>query len=70
MVPLRCMVTSQPCVRLDSLSTRRVYKREWNLAEAVRFVMSGSGTQFQPDLVDAFVKVMVARHPELAAELG
>jgi response regulator RpfG family c-di-GMP phosphodiesterase len=32
--------------------------------------MSGSGTQFQPDLVDAFVKVMVARHPELAAELG
>ncbi len=54
----------------DSLSTRRVYKREWNLAEAVRFVMSGSGTQFQPDLVEAFVKVMVARHPELAATLG
>ena len=54
----------------DSLSTRRVYKREWNLAEAVRFVVSGSGTQFQPDLVDAFVKVMVARHPELVAELG
>ena len=49
--------------------SERVYKREWNLAEAVRFVMSGAGTQFQPDLVDAFVKVMIARHPELSDEL-
>ena len=54
----------------DSLSTRRVYKLEWNIAEAVRFIRSGSGTQFQPDLVDAFVSVMVARHPEIAGEVG
>lgn len=54
----------------DSLCTRRVYKLEWSLGEAVRFIMSGSGTQFEPDLVDAFVSVMVARHPEVAAELG
>ncbi len=53
----------------DSLSTRRTYKREWNLAESVRFIMSGSGSQFQPDLVDAFVKVMVARHTDLADQL-
>ncbi|HYN32587.1 MAG TPA: tetratricopeptide repeat protein [Ilumatobacteraceae bacterium] len=53
----------------DSLATRRVYKREWNLAESVRFVMSGSGSQFQPDLIDAFVKVMISRHPELSDEL-
>ncbi len=54
----------------DSLLTRRVYKQEWDLAESVRFMMAGSGTQFQPDLVDAFVSVMVARHPELAGQLG
>ncbi len=54
----------------DSLATRRVYKRGWNLAEAVRFVMSGSGSQFEPDLVGAFVKVMIARHPELADQLA
>jgi len=54
----------------DSLASRRVYKREWSLSEAVRFVMSGSGTQFQPDLVDAFVAVMTTRHPALADELG
>ncbi len=53
----------------DSLATRRVYKQEWNLAEAVRFVMSGAGTQFEPDLVDAFVKVMIARHPELESQI-
>ena len=42
----------------DSLQTRRVYKREWTVAESVRFVASGAGTQFQPELVDAFVAVM------------
>ncbi len=53
----------------DSLATRRVYKREWTRAEAARFVVSGSGSQFQPDLVDAFVKVLVARYPEIEANL-
>ncbi len=50
----------------DSLHTRRVYKREWNLAESVRFIASGAGSQFQPELVDAFVAVMTSRHPGLA----
>ncbi len=52
----------------DSLSTRRIYKREWSLKEAVSFVASGSGAQFDPRLVEAFVTVMNARHPELVAE--
>ena len=54
----------------DSLATRRIYKREWSLDEAVRFVASGSGAQFDPRLVDAFVSVMRARNPDLAAEAG
>lgn len=45
----------------DSLAARRIYKREWSLAESVRFIASGAGTQFEPDLVDAFVAVMRAR---------
>jgi putative two-component system response regulator len=49
----------------DSLATRRVYKREWTRDEAARFVVSGSGTQFDPELVDAFRTVVVARYPEL-----
>jgi putative two-component system response regulator len=52
----------------DSLATRRVYKREWTRDEAARFVASGSGSQFDPALVDAFVKVLVARCPDVAAD--
>ncbi len=52
----------------DSLATRRVYKREWTRDEAVRFVVSGSGSQFDPELVDAFRKVLVARYPVLDAD--
>ena len=32
--------------------------------------MSGVRTQFQPELTDAFGKVMAARHPEIADDLG
>ncbi|HSP28489.1 MAG TPA: HD domain-containing phosphohydrolase [Ilumatobacteraceae bacterium] len=51
----------------DSLVTRRVYKREWTRDEAERFVVSGSGSQFDPGLVDAFVEVLVGRYPDVAA---
>jgi putative two-component system response regulator len=54
----------------DSLATRRVYKREWTRDEAVRFVVSGSGSQFDPELVDAFQRVLVARYPGLDAGLS
>jgi putative two-component system response regulator len=47
----------------DSLATRRVYKREWTRDEAVRFVLSGAGTQFDPELADAFRQVIIARYP-------
>ncbi len=49
----------------DSLATRRVYKREWTRDEAVRFVLSGAGTQFDPELADAFRQVVIARYPLL-----
>jgi len=53
----------------DSLATRRIYKREWNQVEAVRFVIAGSGSQFEPALIDAFITVMTARHPDLVGRL-
>lgn len=53
----------------DALSSKRPYKRAWGRAEAARFVVSGRGAQFDPDVIDAFVAVMTARHPELADEL-
>ncbi|MEY2959462.1 MAG: hypothetical protein RLZZ01_2030 [Actinomycetota bacterium] len=53
----------------DALCSRRPYKRAWGRAEAARFVVSGRGAQFDPDVIDAFVAVMSARHPELADDL-
>ncbi len=54
----------------DALLSKRPYKRAWPLEEAARFVVSGRGGQFDPDIVDAFVAVMIARHPELEGKLG
>lgn len=54
----------------DALCSSRPYKRAWSEAEAARFVVSGGGAQFDPDVVDAFVAVLAARSPELGATLG
>jgi putative two-component system response regulator len=53
----------------DALCSKRPYKRAWSQVEAARFVMSGRGGQFDPDIVDAFVAVILARYPELADEI-
>ena len=54
----------------DALCSRRAYKRAWPMGEAARFIVSGSGAQFEPAIVDAFVAVLLARYPELEGELG
>ena len=41
----------------DSLTHERVYKRAWTHAEAVAEIQSQSGRQFDPTLVDAFLKL-------------
>jgi putative two-component system response regulator len=53
----------------DALCSERAYKRAWPMHEAARFVVSGRGVQFDPHLIDSFVAVLVARHPELEPEL-
>lgn len=54
----------------DALCSKRPYKRAWPKGEAARFVISGRGAQFDPEIVDAFLAVFLARHPELAGEIG
>ena len=53
----------------DALCSKRPYKRGWAKPEAGRFVVSGRSTQFDPDVVDAFVAVLSARDPELGDQL-
>lgn len=54
----------------DALCSKRPYKRAWPKTEAARFVISGRGGQFDPEIVDAFIAVFRARHPELAGDVG
>jgi putative two-component system response regulator len=53
----------------DALCSRRPYKRAWAMDESARFVISGRGGQFDPEVVDAFVAVLSARDPELGEKI-
>ncbi|HUF98065.1 MAG TPA: HD domain-containing phosphohydrolase, partial [Ilumatobacter sp.] len=54
----------------DALVSRRPYKRAWSSLEAARFIASGRGAQFDPDVVDAFVAVLSARDVDLGDQLN
>jgi putative two-component system response regulator len=53
----------------DALCSKRPYKRSWSRIESAKFVTSGRAGQFDPDIVDAFVAVITARHPDLLDEI-
>ena len=40
----------------DALMSPRPYKRPWDLDRALTYISEHSGTQFDPDCVDAFVR--------------
>ena len=53
----------------DALMSERVYKLAWSAVDAMNYVVAGRGTQFEPDVVDAFIRVMLRRDPSLAPAL-
>ncbi len=52
-IPIAGRITSL-CDVFDALTTKRPYKGAWPVADAIREVLAGRGTQFDPDVVDAF----------------
>lgn len=40
----------------DALSSERPYKKPWPLEETLEFIRANSGSHFQPELVDAFMR--------------
>ncbi len=53
----------------DALLSARPYKRAWTTAEAAQYIIDGCGAQFEPRIVDAFLRVALRRHPDLAGHL-
>jgi len=54
----------------DALTSHRSYKHAWTPLEAIQFIRSATGTQFEPRVVDAFLRVMTRRYPELAPQFA
>ena len=49
----------------DALTSVRVYKHAWSQADAVAYIVGARGTQFEPEVVDAFLSVITRRLPAL-----
>jgi response regulator RpfG family c-di-GMP phosphodiesterase len=54
------------CDVFDALLSSRPYKRAWTLAEALTEIREQRGRHFDPDLVDAFLRIAPRLHAELA----
>jgi HD-GYP domain-containing protein (c-di-GMP phosphodiesterase class II) len=42
----------------DAMTTDRVYKKALSIEEAIKELEKGKGTQFNPVVVDAFIKIL------------
>ncbi len=49
----------------DALTSVRVYKHAWSQADAVAYIIGARGSQFEPEVVDAFLAVITRRIPAL-----
>lgn len=54
----------------DTLVGERWYKQASVTVEAMQRIIEGSGEEFEPRLVEAFVNAMIRRDPDLAVQLG
>ncbi len=50
----------------DALLSARVYKQPWAQIDAVNYIAAGSGTRFEPRVVEAFLELIIRQHPDLA----
>jgi putative two-component system response regulator len=53
----------------DALTSHRTYKHAWTPLEAIQYIVSARGAQFEPRIVDAFVNVFRRRHPDVRLDI-
>ena len=67
-IPLAARIVAVADV-YDALTTKRPYKRAFPHSEAYRMIASGAGTQFDPEVVSAFVS-METEFKQIARDLA
>jgi HD-GYP domain-containing protein (c-di-GMP phosphodiesterase class II)/CHASE2 domain-containing sensor protein len=63
-IPLAARICSV-CDVFDALMSKRVYKDAWSLDEALAELVDGAGTQFDPALVETFVRLAPEAYEDL-----
>ncbi len=53
----------------DALTSSRTYKHAWSPIDAIHYIVGAKGAQFEPRIVDAFLRVMVRLDPTLDGRL-
>lgn len=66
-IPLSARITAVADV-YDALTNARPYKQPWSPADAKQYIIERSGTQFDPTVVESFLRVLQA--PEWNTPLG
>lgn len=69
-IPIEGRITAVADV-FDALTSARVYKHAMEIPEAIDLIRGGRGTQFDPDVVDAFLRrldAVVALHADTSGE--
>lgn len=56
-IPIEARIASIADV-FDALTSKRIYKPSWSLEEALQVIKNESGKQFDPKVVEAFLKVL------------
>jgi len=56
-IPLEAAIVSV-VDSFDAMTTDRVYRKALSMNEAIQEIVRGRGTQFNPEVVDAFLKLL------------
>ncbi|MFM2077578.1 MAG: hypothetical protein RJA49_1468 [Actinomycetota bacterium] len=67
-IPLSARIVAVADV-YDALVSERIYKRAWSPIDAVNHIVAGRSSQFEPQVVDAFIRVMLRLDPSLESAL-